>query len=315
MKQNKESSSFWVAYANLILGLFFVFLLIIGLVVSKYHMSQNDLNVIRDGLAKEEEAVVYLNENLAKKEQVINEFTTRINAMSTANWIAFKNAFEYYKKNMNFNIDKINENISIVSSKDSAYKRAIDKKDEQILNLTQTAAQKDFEKNEATKNTQVIKSNLNQLQEIQNAIILKLKDKFDKIIEQRDDKFIYKSQIFANNAHAINDAARFDLRRILVEYFDLILNSQIANLDQIYIFVYSDTNQNDIKNIELANKRVLEISKFINSFYNDARITKYLSIIPKSVNNNANLSQMEFKFDIGYKKAFNDIYTILEQKQ
>lgn len=313
MKQSSESSSFWIAYANLILGLFFIFVMVIGLVVAKYYMSQNDLNIIKDKLAKEEEAVVYLNENLTKKEQIINEFITRINFLKTADWIAFKNAFEYYKKNMNFSIDKINENVGIITSKDSAFANTISKKDEQILSLTQMAAQKDFEKNEATKDTQAIKSNLNELKNAQNMLNLKLKDKFDKIIDQRDVKFIYKNQIFPNNAHNINDAARFDLRRVLIDYFDLLLGFE--NLEQIYIFVYSDTNQNDLKSIELANKRVLEISKFINSFYTDTRITKYLSIVPKSVNNNPNLIQMELGFDIGYKKIFNDISTILEQKQ
>lgn len=313
MKQSSESSSFWIAYANLILGLFFIFVMVIGLVVAKYYMSQNDLNIIKDKLAKEEEAVVYLNTNLAQKEQIINEFTTRINSLKTADWIAFKNAFEYYKKNMNFSIDKINENVGIITSKDSAFANTIGKKDEQILSLTQMAAQKDFEKNEATKDTQAIKSNLNELKNAQNTLNLKLKDKFDKIIDQRDVKFIYKNQIFPNNAHNINDAARFDLRRVLIDYFDLLLGFE--NLEQIYIFVYSDTNQNDLKSIELANKRVLEISKFINSFYADTRITKYLSIVPKSVNNNPNLIQMELGFDIGYKKIFNDISTILEQKQ
>lgn len=313
MKQSSESSSFWIAYANLILGLFFIFVMVIGLVVAKYYMSQNDLNIIKDKLAKEEEAVVYLNTNLAQKEQIINEFTTRINSLKTADWIAFKNAFEYYKKNMNFSIDKINENVGIITSKDSSFSNTISKKDEQILNLTQIAAQKDFEKNEAAKDTQAIKSNLNELKNAQNTLNLKLKDKFDKIIDQRGVKFIYKNQIFPNNAHNINDAARFDLRRVLIDYFDLLLSFE--NLEQIYIFVYSDTNQNDLKSIELANKRVLEISKFINSFYTDTRITKYLSVIPKSTNNNPNLVQMELGFDIGYKKIFDDISTILEQKQ
>jgi len=42
-KNNEDQSSFWVSYADLMAGLLFVFMLLIGAVVVKYVLTQNTL--------------------------------------------------------------------------------------------------------------------------------------------------------------------------------------------------------------------------------------------------------------------------------
>ena len=42
-KNSPESSTFWVSYADLMAGLLFVFMLLIGAIVIKYVLSQNTL--------------------------------------------------------------------------------------------------------------------------------------------------------------------------------------------------------------------------------------------------------------------------------
>lgn len=72
----QESQNFWISYADLMAGLLFVFILLIGAIVIKYVFIQSDLQVIRSDLEKEKAALNMSEDELARKKsrlQVLDE--------------------------------------------------------------------------------------------------------------------------------------------------------------------------------------------------------------------------------------------------
>lgn len=67
---NKESEeNFWISYADLMAGLLFVFILVIGAIIIKYLYTQTDLETIRIDLEKEKKALNLSEEQLLEKKK------------------------------------------------------------------------------------------------------------------------------------------------------------------------------------------------------------------------------------------------------
>ena len=77
MKTRNENKSgdqtFWISYADLMAGLMFVFMLIIGAVVVKYVLSQSDLAKLQKDLSEREKQIASSQSELVRKENVIKE--------------------------------------------------------------------------------------------------------------------------------------------------------------------------------------------------------------------------------------------------
>ena len=78
-KNNDEN--FWISYADLMAGLLFVFILVIGAIIIKYLYTQNDLKVIKTDLQKEIQALNLSQEELSKKKKKILSINTKLNAL------------------------------------------------------------------------------------------------------------------------------------------------------------------------------------------------------------------------------------------
>jgi len=79
-KNTKSDSNFWISYADLMAGLLFVFILLIGAIVSKSSILQNmistkdeKLHVLSDTLKSKESYLLEKDKLLAKKNKIINK--------------------------------------------------------------------------------------------------------------------------------------------------------------------------------------------------------------------------------------------------
>lgn len=71
-KTPKEEQNFWISYADLMAGLLFVFILLLGAIVVKYVFIQTDLQTIRADLDKEKEALNLSEDELEKKKVIVD---------------------------------------------------------------------------------------------------------------------------------------------------------------------------------------------------------------------------------------------------
>lgn len=89
MKTRNENKSgdqtFWISYADLMAGLMFVFMLIIGAVVVKYVLSQSDLAKLQKDLSEREKQIASSQSELVRKENVIKEIFSNLDRAKSEN--------------------------------------------------------------------------------------------------------------------------------------------------------------------------------------------------------------------------------------
>lgn len=81
MRQLHSKSSdqtFWVSYADLMAGLLFVFILLIGAIIIKYVYAQSDLSAIKTDLDAQKKALVMSEEELAQKKRDVARISDKL---------------------------------------------------------------------------------------------------------------------------------------------------------------------------------------------------------------------------------------------
>ena len=71
-KKQSNEENFWISYADLMAGLLFVFILVIGAIIIKYLYAQTDLKAIKTNLEEQKEALNLSEEELLNKKKKLN---------------------------------------------------------------------------------------------------------------------------------------------------------------------------------------------------------------------------------------------------
>ena len=88
-KDNKnidESQNFWISYADLMAGLLFVFILLVGAIVIKYVFIQTDLQAIRADLEKKKAALGLSEDALSDKKKRLDAINSKLQEMQAENF-------------------------------------------------------------------------------------------------------------------------------------------------------------------------------------------------------------------------------------
>ena len=88
-KEQKNDENFWISYADLMAGLLFVFILVIGAIVIKYLYTQNTLEKEKAALNLSQEDLINKNEVLSKLNNLLkkieNEKSQLVNQLAKSN--------------------------------------------------------------------------------------------------------------------------------------------------------------------------------------------------------------------------------------
>lgn len=79
-KENNEEN-FWISYADLMAGLLFVFILVIGAIIIKYLYAQTDLLTIKSDLEKEKQALNISEKELSIKKKKLNKINEKLQSV------------------------------------------------------------------------------------------------------------------------------------------------------------------------------------------------------------------------------------------
>ncbi|EAI3823225.1 hypothetical protein XJ45_02830 [Campylobacter coli] len=314
MKNEQEEGNFWIAYADLMAGLLFVFILLIGAIVVKYVLTQSDLREIKDNLNKQEARLEESKEELRSKEAIVFKLSSDLNSASNAlNLINSQKAeleanitnYKQLSKELNSSIDNKDKQILILLGQ-------LEKKDEEIRNL-----QENFDKaKEKVQNLSLIRENLSK----------ELQAKLDSniTIDQKTGSISLPSEVlFDKDSYTLKDEAKASLRKILSEYFNAIINDPniLSNIDNIIIEGHTDSDGSYIYNLDLSQKRAYEVMNFIYTFYKDARLQKLLMasgrsfsdpILVNGVEDKDKSRRIEIKFSIKNDNALKDVEKFFE---
>ena len=282
-RQNKEESgNFWISYADLMAGLLFVFILLVGAIVIKYVYIQTDLQAIRTDLEKEKEALGLSEDALSDKKKRLESIKTKLNNARQENFhLAFElsNAKDQLK-NMN---QKYNDSIA---AKKELNDYIATKIEEISLNKSEIQKLKDllFEYELKEKELKIANQNL-ELKLTQNTHTLKLKDEELALLE--------KTLLIRSKEH-----------QALIDELD-ITKLKIKSLTGIRIKVISKLKEKLGKDIDIDKKSgairfssnilfepnsfVLKqgakdelssvLTKYINALLNDEEIKQYIDQI------------------------------------
>lgn len=312
--ESKEDSNFWIAYADLMAGLLFVFILLIGAIVVKYVLTQSDLKEIKDNLNKQEARLEESKEELRNKEAIVFKLSSDLNNASSALNLANSQKAELeanitnYKqlsKDLNSTLDNKDKQILILLGQ-------LEKKDEELKNL-----QEDFQKaKEKVQNLGLIRENLSK--ELQS----KLDDNIT-IDEKTGSISLPAEVLFDKDSYVLKNEAKTSLRKILSEYFDAILEDPkiFSNIENIIIEGHTDSDGSYIYNLDLSQKRAYEVMNFIYTFYKSDKLQKLLMASGRSfsdpvfvngVEDKDKSRRIEIKFSIKNDNALKDVEKFFE---
>ncbi|ECP6394213.1 OmpA family protein [Campylobacter jejuni] len=312
--ESKEDSNFWIAYADLMAGLLFVFILLIGAIVVKYVLTQSDLKEIKDNLNKQEARLEESKEELRNKEAIVFKLSSDLNNASSALNLANSQKAELeanitnYKqlsKDLNSTLDNKDKQILILLGQ-------LEKKDEELKNL-----QEDFQKaKEKVQNLGLIRENLSK--ELQSKL-----DNNITIDEKIGSISLPAEVLFDKDSYVLKNEAKASLRKILSEYFDAIFEDPkiFSNIENIIIEGHTDSDGSYIYNLDLSQKRAYEVMNFIYTFYKSDKLQKLLMASGRSfsdpvfvngVEDKDKSRRIEIKFSIKNDNALKDVEKFFE---
>lgn len=239
----KTRDIFWLHYASLIGGLFFISLVLVGVVVFRYAFFQDELSQRQKELHQKEQE---LNENF-KNLQIQNESLLALNF-------------------------KIQNDIDLTE--------ALNLKDKEILAFLYQLRQKDKEFAELKLEKEALEAKLFELKPIKNQLAQKLKVFFkdSNLSINNDGSLVFVTQdFFDKDSSMLKNEAKVRLREDLSAYFDFLLQDEIERqVDNIIIKVHTDKEGSFVYKLDLSQKRAFELMSFIYTFYKEPKLLKKL---------------------------------------
>lgn len=312
--KSKEDSNFWIAYADLMAGLLFVFILLIGAIVVKYVLTQSDLREIKDNLNKQEARLEESKEELKNKEAIVFKLSSDLNNASSALNLANSQkaeleanitSYKQLSKDLNSTLDNKDKQILILLGQ-------LEKKDEELKNL-----QEDFQKaREKVQSLGLIRENLSK--ELQSKL-----DNNITIDEKTGSISLPAEVLFDKDSYVLKNEAKASLRKILSEYFNAILKDPkiLSNIENIIIEGHTDSDGSYIYNLDLSQKRAYEVMNFIYTFYKSDKLQKLLMASGRSFSDPVYVNgiedkdksrRIEIKFSIKNDNALKDVEKFFE---
>ncbi|WP_270979488.1 OmpA family protein [Campylobacter helveticus] len=311
MKNNKEEGNFWIAYADLMAGLLFIFILLIGAIVVKYVLTQNDLRKIKENLNTQEANLELSKQALKDKEFIVFQLSKELN--STANTL---NLIHTQKAELENNISVLSKDL----------KNNIDEKDKQILILLNQIELKEKELKSLQKDFKEAKERVENLSLIRENLSKELQKKLDEniSIDQKTGAISLPAEVlFDKDSFILKDEAKLSLKRILSGYLAGILEDEniSKNIENIIIEGHTDSDGSYIYNLNLSQKRAYEVMSFILTFYKDERLQKLLMasgrsfsvpILKNGIEDKDLSRRIEIKFSLKNDAAFKELENFFE---
>ena len=312
--KNRDGGNFWIAYADLMAGLLFIFILLIGAIVVKYVLTQDDLRQIKNNLNLQEERLEQSKQALRDKEAIVFELSRDLNA--TFNTLS----------RINSQKAELEANVSDYARLSKELHANLDEKDKQILILLGQLDRNERELHALREDFREARARVNSLHFIRENLSAQLENKLDEniSIDKKTGALSLSAEVlFDKDSFALKDEAKANLKKILSGYFAAILNDEniSKNIENIIIEGHTDSDGSYIYNLDLSQKRAYEVMNFIYSFYRDEKLQKLLMasgrsfslpILKNGVEDKDLSRRIEIKFSIKNDSAIEELENFFE---
>lgn len=176
-KKESNEENFWISYADLMAGLLFVFILVIGAIIIKYLYAQTDLKAIKTNLEEQKQALNLSEEELLNKKTKLNTVNTKLQKIQEEK---IHLSFELAKSKNMFNETKIQleeekKLADELNKKLETKNKSLDISNEQIKNITAILEDKE-------NNIKLLNKNL----EDEKSVVLSKVEQINLNIEEMD---------------------------------------------------------------------------------------------------------------------------------
>ena len=279
--ENNEQN-FWISYADLMAGLLFVFILVVGAIVVKTMLIQSDLSALRADLEKEKAALHMSESELSEKKKKLRLIKQKLQESMEKNLhLAMQiSRLQSEVDDLKGEILSLKNDIEIKSAKMSLTQKELDEIKALLL-----ATNNELEECNATKNKLAEKNSLYQsmlakqentihlknseIAQLQKALLLK-KQEYQKVVE---DLNITKLKI--KNLTGIKVTVVKALKEKLKDSIQIDPKSGAVRFSSNILF-----NQNSATLKPKAKKELKHLlGKYVATLLDDPKIRKYISTI------------------------------------
>jgi len=294
-KNSNDESNFWISYADLMAGLLFVFILLIGAIVSKSIILKNNLHEKEDKLIASKKDIVEKKKLISTKDKNLTDtqkiLTLKIEEIKKLNRMLLmsntqqdilnkkiifvqnilkdsNNTIKLKSKKLLNKIDRYEGKIILLSNQLTQSNTKVKNQDKELLKLLNALDEKGTKYDNLIIKLQSQKAKIKSLTGIKLKVITALKDELgDHInIDKKSGSLVFPSNILFDKGSAIlKQDAKAELKKIFVEYVSILLNNPKIkpHLDKIIIEGHTDSDGEYIFNLNLSQKRALSVMNYL----------------------------------------------------
>ena len=339
-KEQKNDENFWISYADLMAGLLFVFILVIGAIVIKYLYTQNTLEKEKAALNQSQEELINKNEVLSKLNDLLkkieDEKSQLVNQLSKSDEALALNNQELQKlKDLLLNYElKEKEQVETtnkLTSELEVSKNSITLKDQELTVLLNRLLEQEKAHQKTVEEFDITKAKIKSLTGIKINVITKLKEKLGKSIniDEKSGAIKFSSNIlFDQGAYKLKDESKKELNQVLKKYLTTLLDDKEIRkyIHGITIEGHTNSDGSYLSNLELSQQRALEVMQFLyeSNTINKDLLNKYVSSSGKSssdlifkdgVEDKDASRRIEIKFAIKNEEAVKELQNFLGKEK
>ena len=332
--EQKNDENFWISYADLMAGLLFVFILVLGAIVIKYIYTQSNLE-------KEKYALNQSQEELISKTEVLNKLNSLIKNLENEK-TELSNQLSKSNETINLNneeLQKLKDVLLGYELKDKDQTTELENRQNQITlkysELT-VLVNKLLEQEKAHQKTveefDITKAKIKTLTGIKINVIKKLKEKLGKSIniDEKSGAIKFSSNIlFDQGAYKLKEESKKELNGVLKNYISTLLEDKEIRkyIHGITIEGHTNSDGSYLSNLQLSQQRALEVMQFLyeSNTINKELLNKYVSSSGKSSSeliynkdgseDKDNSRRIEIKFIIKNDEAVKELQNYLGTKE
>ena len=332
--EQKNDENFWISYADLMAGLLFVFILVLGAIVIKYIYTQSNLEKEKLALNQSQEELINKTEVLNKLNSLIknleNEKTQLSNQLSKSNETINLNNEELQKLKdvlLGYELKDKEKTIELENSKNT-----ITLKDSELTVLLNKLLEQEKAHQKIVEEFDITKAKIKSLTGIKLNVITKLKEKLGKSIniDEKSGAIKFSSNIlFDQGAYKLKEDSKKELNVVLKKYITTLLEDKEIRKYIYGITIEGHTNSDGsyLGNLQLSQQRALEVMQFLyeSNTINKELLNKYVSSSGKSSSeliynkdgseDKDNSRRIEIKFIIKNDEAVKELQNYLGEKE
>lgn len=276
-KEQKNDENFWISYADLMAGLLFVFILVIGAIVIKYVYTQSNLEKEKAALNSSEEAKSKLFYELAKAKNLYE--TTKSDLDKAASELKDKD------NKISLNLAEIEKLKALLLEYELNVKDEKSKNEKLSADLTEKTNMISLKNEELTmladkllvqtqihqkmvEEFDIAKIKIKNLTGIKLTVIAKLKEKLGKSIniDEKSGAIKFSSNIlFDQNSYILKEDAKKELSNTLKKYLNTLLGDKEMKkyIESITIEGHTNSDGTYLSNLSLSQQRAHAVMQFL----------------------------------------------------